>query len=216
MIVRRMLCSDAPVVAALERAIFPDAWSEAGISEELKDEMYGGYVVCPDPCACGGRKYDCTSNVITTPDRRTGDGGEAVQMGAADKLPDACACGGDTVQMGTGDTVPDACSCGGDAETGPVGYVLLRVVAGEGEILRVGVLPAFRRRGLARRLLEETFFNMDKDAAQWFLEVRERNTAAIGLYRSFGFDEIGRRKAYYRDTGEAAVLMRRDSRCAEP
>jgi ribosomal-protein-alanine N-acetyltransferase len=157
MIVRRMLCSDAPVVAALERAIFPDAWSEAGISEELKDELYGGYVVCPDPCACGG-----------------------------------------------------------DAGTGPVGYVLLRVVAGEGEILRVGVLPAFRRRGLARRLLEKTFFNMDKDAAQWFLEVRERNTAAIGLYRSFGFDEIGRRKAYYRDTGEAAVLMRRDSRCAEP
>jgi len=176
MIVRRMLCSDAPAVAALERAIFPDAWSEAGISEELKDEMYGGYVVCPDPCACGG----------------------------------------DAVQMGTGDTVPDACSCGGDAGAGPVGYVLLRVVAGEGEILRVGVLPAFRRRGFARRLLEETFFNMDNDAAQWFLEVRERNAAAIGLYRSFGFYEIGRRKAYYRDTGEAAVLMRRDSRCAEP
>ncbi len=157
MIVRRMLCSDAPAVAALERAIFPDAWSEAGISEELKDELYGGYVVCPD-----------------------------------------------------------ACSCGGDAGTGPVGYVLLRVVAGEGEILRVGVLPAFRRRGFARRLLEKTFFNMDKDAAQWFLEVRERNAAAIGLYRSFGFYEVGRRKAYYRDTGEAAVLMRRDSRCAEP
>jgi ribosomal-protein-alanine N-acetyltransferase len=157
MIVRRMLCSDAPVVAALERAIFPDAWSEAGISEELKDELYGGYVVCPD-----------------------------------------------------------ACSCGGDAGAGPVGYVLLRVVAGEGEILRVGVLPAFRRRGFASRLLEETFFNMDNDAAQWFLEVRERNAAAIGLYRSFGFYEIGRRKAYYRDTGEAAVLMRRDSRCAEP
>jgi ribosomal-protein-alanine N-acetyltransferase len=90
------------------------------------------------------------------------------------------------------------------------------VVAGEGEILRVGVLPAFRRRGFARRLLEKTFFNMDKDATQWFLEVRERNAAAIGLYRSFGFYEIGRRKAYYRDTGEAAVLMRRDSRCAEP
>jgi ribosomal-protein-alanine acetyltransferase len=216
MIVRRMLCSDAPVVAALERAIFPDAWSEAGISEELKDELYGGYVVCPDSCASDDGKSDCTSNVITAPSLCASDGGEAVQMGAADMASDACSCGGDAVQMGPADMASDACSCGGDAGAGSVGYVLLRVVAGEGEILRVGVLPAFRRRGFARRLLEETFFNMDKDAAQWFLEVRERNAAAIGLYRSFGFYEIGRRKAYYRDTGEAAVLMRRDSRCAEP
>lgn len=100
----------------------------------------------------------------------------------------------------------------------PGGYVLTRIVAGEGEILRVGVLPKYRRRGVARQLLQQLFSKSLRQkptqalnpADTWFLEVREHNASAIALYRSFGFYDIGLRKGYYHDTGEAALLMRKD------
>ena len=82
------------------------------------------------------------------------------------------------------------------------GFALYRVVAGEGELLNLAVHPKFRRSGVGRALLQE----MMQLAALWHLEVRESNLAAICLYQSLGFVQVGRRAAYYAD-GEAALLF---------
>lgn len=70
------------------------------------------------------------------------------------------------------------------------------------EILKIGVKEQYRRQGLGKQLLEQI---ATKDI---FLEVRENNQTAIDFYRSCGFQEMGKRKGYYSDTGEAAIIMK--------
>jgi [ribosomal protein S18]-alanine N-acetyltransferase len=82
------------------------------------------------------------------------------------------------------------------------GFVLYRVVAGEGEILNLAIHPEWRRRGLGRALLREIW----PLAGTWHLEVRPSNGEAIALYESLGMRVTGRRPKYYAD-GEDAVLM---------
>lgn len=89
-----------------------------------------------------------------------------------------------------------------------VGYVLASVVRDEAEILILGVASTARRQGVAAALLKEAFARLRAAGARAvFLEVRQGNKPAIGLYRGFGFGEAGVRKGYYADTGEDAVLM---------
>jgi ribosomal-protein-alanine N-acetyltransferase len=73
----------------------------------------------------------------------------------------------------------------------------------EREILNVAVSSACRRQGIARLLLE----NELRHRAVFFLEVRESNTAARSLYTAFGFKEIARRKNYYQQPTETAIVM---------
>ncbi len=89
-----------------------------------------------------------------------------------------------------------------EAEGRLVGFILYRVVAGEGEILNLAVHPGFRRIGIALKLL----LAVAPHAALWHLEVRESNLPAIALYSSLGLIQIGRRNRYYAD-GEAALLF---------
>lgn len=78
------------------------------------------------------------------------------------------------------------------------GFVLARRVLDEVELLLIGVDPAHRGKGLARRLLEDFFAISSRfGARQVFLEMRANNPAE-SLYRSAGFAPIGRRKDYYR------------------
>ncbi|WEX77788.1 GNAT family N-acetyltransferase [Sinorhizobium numidicum] len=96
------------------------------------------------------------------------------------------------------------------------GFVLSRAVAGEAEILTIGVDPRFARSGLGWRLMQAAMREaVVKGAEALFLEVDETNEAAIGLYRKLGFHKVGERKAYYQArSGErtAALVMRRDLR----
>ncbi len=85
------------------------------------------------------------------------------------------------------------------------GFLAARQTApGEREILYVAVDPAYRRRGVARALIQYQLAS--KDAC--FLEVRESNATAISLYESVGFHAVGRRKNYYSDPLESAIVMR--------
>lgn len=86
-----------------------------------------------------------------------------------------------------------------------LGHVLTSRVLDECEILTVAVAPANRRRGIAWCLFQHLFQAVGTGSI--FLEVRESNEPARALYAKLGFDEIGRRAAYYRD-GEDAILMR--------
>ena len=96
--------------------------------------------------------------------------------------------------------------CENDGEI--VGYSVLRVLAGEGEIQRIAVLPTHRRVGIARRLMEKMVeISREKEAMEVSLEVRAGNTAARNLYESYGFLPEAVRKAYYHDPEEDAVIM---------
>ena len=86
------------------------------------------------------------------------------------------------------------------------GFLVCRETAPrEREILNVAVAPAARRRGVARRLLEE---ELARGERTWFLEVRESNEKAIALYESLGFRRVGARKNYYEDPSETGIVMR--------
>lgn len=89
----------------------------------------------------------------------------------------------------------------------PVGYLLATEVCDEAEILRIAVCRDFRRRGIARDLLA-AFLRDRKEDGVCFLEVRHSNEAAIALYTSAGFTVYGRRKNYYKNPSEDALLLR--------
>lgn len=98
----------------------------------------------------------------------------------------------------------------GGAERGLAqGFVIWRVLPGEAEILSIGVEAPARRSGLGRRLLEAANGAARRGgAAAMFLEVEAGNAAAIDLYRTEGFEEVGVRPAYYRH-GADALIMRK-------
>lgn len=80
----------------------------------------------------------------------------------------------------------------------PDGFILIRVVADEAEILTLAVRPQARRQGLGQRLLQQAMVQaMALGALQMFLEVAASNAAAIGLYSRAGFEKTGLRRGYY-------------------
>jgi len=91
----------------------------------------------------------------------------------------------------------------------PVGYVIARAAADEGELLNVAVEPASRGRGIARALVRAALARLARaGVGTVYLEVRESNRPARLLYRGLGFREVGRRPGYYRRPREDAVLLR--------
>lgn len=89
-----------------------------------------------------------------------------------------------------------------------IGYAGLLVAADEGYITNVAVDPSRRRQGVAAQLLQvfDNFARANK-LAFLTLEVRPSNEAAIALYRSFGFEEVGRRRNYYDLPKEDALIL---------
>lgn len=97
----------------------------------------------------------------------------------------------------------------------PAGLVIARAGGGETEILTIGILPAFRRQGLGSALIDAVATHAPgHDADTVFLEVAADNRSAQALYRSGGFQPVGRRAGYYRrDSGPVdAIILRRDLR----
>jgi [ribosomal protein S18]-alanine N-acetyltransferase len=95
---------------------------------------------------------------------------------------------------------------------GPViGYVVAWFVADEAEIANLAVAPDRRTRGVGSRLLDAALAEAQVAGARVVhLEVRDSNAAARALYGSRGFNTVGRRRRYYRDPVEDALLLRRD------
>ena len=99
------------------------------------------------------------------------------------------------------------------------GYLCLWEIGHEIHITNLAVRPTMRRRGVARALLRHVLEGARRDGIELvFLEVRPTNLEAVTLYESFGFRVIGRRKGYYFDTGEDALVMeaRLDAAVTEP
>ena len=86
------------------------------------------------------------------------------------------------------------------------GFILIRAVADEAEILTLAVEPRARRRGVGRALVEAAAeAALAMGAHRLHLEVAEDNAAALALYRAAGFVQAGRRPGYYARSGGPTV-----------
>ena len=88
------------------------------------------------------------------------------------------------------------------------GFLIAWHVADELHVLNIATLPAMRRRGIARALMEASLrYSSQHKIRIVLLEVRRSNRAAIKLYRDLGFTAMGVRAAYYADNDEDAIEM---------
>jgi ribosomal-protein-alanine N-acetyltransferase len=91
---------------------------------------------------------------------------------------------------------------------GLAGYVFARHALDEGEILNLAVHPQHRRAGVGRALVEQVFAALGRaGVARVFLEVRESNQAGRAFYTRLGFTAVGRRRGYYVQPREDALVL---------
>ena len=91
-----------------------------------------------------------------------------------------------------------------------IGYGGMYTVFDEGYVTNIGVLPEYRRKGIGSKIVRELInFSIEKSLSFITLEVRVSNVAAIELYKTFEFNEVGRRKNFYRNPTEDAFIMTR-------
>ncbi|HTL96254.1 MAG TPA: ribosomal protein S18-alanine N-acetyltransferase [Gemmatimonadaceae bacterium] len=104
-----------------------------------------------------------------------------------------------------------AVACGDDGLVH--GYVVAWYVADEGEIANLAVASTSRRRGIGGMLLDTALDTArTRDAASVYLEVRDSNENARSLYASRGFEQVMRRRRYYRSPTEDALVLKLDLR----
>jgi ribosomal-protein-alanine N-acetyltransferase len=114
----------------------------------------------------------------------------------------ACARRSSAVRYGVGNDRRDG--------TAVAGYVVAWFAADEGEIANLAVRPAAWGSGIGRALLDSALAEaVRREVAAVYLEVRDSNARARGLYRSRGFEEVGRRRGYYQHPVEDAIVLRR-------
>ena len=92
-----------------------------------------------------------------------------------------------------------------------VGYICFWLVFDELRFLNLAIIPTLRRHGVASQLVSRAIdLGVLKGTRRGLLEVRESNQAAQALYKKFGFTVYGRRKSYYTNPDEDAILMSLD------
>ena len=90
------------------------------------------------------------------------------------------------------------------------GYVVAWYVVDEGEVANLAVAPGARRQGIGSALLDAAVReSIQRGVSDLYLEVRESNLSARRLYATRGFEEVSRRKGYYRSPVEDALILRR-------
>ena len=95
-----------------------------------------------------------------------------------------------------------------DKKNSVIGYANFRFLAGEGELMRIAVLPEYRGHGESKKLMDRLEISAkEKEAPDLTLEVRAGNTPAINLYKSYGFQAEAVRKNYYQNPVEDALIM---------
>ena len=91
------------------------------------------------------------------------------------------------------------------------GYIGSQTCGEESDVMNVAVHPDFRRRGIAEALVNALVEELKAVGSHCLtLEVRASNAPAIALYEKLGFAEIGRRKNYYRNPREDALILRKE------
>ena len=97
-----------------------------------------------------------------------------------------------------------------EIRSGIVGYAVFWAVTDQGELGNVAVSEEYRGRGIGRKLVEAVIEKaVDRGVRELFLEVRKSNVSAQQLYKAFGFFEVGKRKNYYLQPAEDAIVMKK-------
>lgn len=97
-----------------------------------------------------------------------------------------------------------------DGET-VAGYVGSQTVMDESDMMNVAVAPAYRRKGIAEKLILALIERLKEHQSHCLtLEVRVSNDPAIALYQKLGFLQVGRRPGYYRNPREDALILRKE------
>jgi ribosomal-protein-alanine N-acetyltransferase len=92
-----------------------------------------------------------------------------------------------------------------------VGFLCSWIVRDIMQVNNIAVAASWRRRGLGETMLRATLEEGENRGVEsCFLDVRPSNEAALALYGKLGFFEIGRRRGYYSDTREDALVMKLD------
>lgn len=94
-----------------------------------------------------------------------------------------------------------------DVDGAVAGYLVCSRYDTVWHVMNVAVDPDRRRQGMATAMMHQLFGLADKPSEQYTLEVRASNDAAIRLYEGLGFRSAGRRRAYYHDNREDALIM---------
>ena len=101
---------------------------------------------------------------------------------------------------------PSGICLAAEDETGLVGYLVCSRYDEVWHLMNVAIHPDKRRAGIATDLIERLFEEAGR-GARYTLEVRVSNGPAIAMYQRFGFKSAGRRRRYYHDNGEDALIM---------
>ncbi len=93
----------------------------------------------------------------------------------------------------------------------PAGLAALQLAGGEATLNTITVAPQQRGRGVGHALLRFALTELAAQGAEaLFLEVREKNAPALALYTRLGFEAVGRRRGFYRNPAEDALVLRRE------
>jgi ribosomal-protein-alanine acetyltransferase len=91
-----------------------------------------------------------------------------------------------------------------------IGWCCARLPAPEAELLKITVIPHFRRSGAGSLLLHHLINSCDRAGCnEIFLEVREKNITARNFYKKVGFEQRGIRKKYYSEPADNAIILRK-------
>ena len=101
---------------------------------------------------------------------------------------------------------PSGICLAAEDENGLVGYLVCARYDEVWHLMNVAVVTENRRRGIASELIDRLFEEAGQDA-RFTLEVRVSNLPAIAMYERIGFRSAGRRRSYYHDNGEDALIM---------
>jgi [ribosomal protein S18]-alanine N-acetyltransferase len=101
---------------------------------------------------------------------------------------------------------PSGICLAAEDDDGLIGYLVCARYEEVWHLMNVAVVPERRRRGVATELIEQLFDEAGA-GARFTLEVRVSNGPAIAMYQQFGFRSAGRRRRYYHDNGEDALIM---------
>ncbi len=199
--VRKMTRTDFPAVAALDREIFSDAWTEQGFFDTLAQETN---LFLAAVCRREENRNSHSGEADEFCDFVLTQSGKEEKGGAGNKETF-----GDAVFIRNKYAEKRAAGENGESI---VGYCILYGAGDEGEIVRVAVAEEARRQGVGTRLLEELLTSAGQQGVRRiFLEVRKSNASAIRLYEKHGFVPCGMRRNFYRDPAEDALCMVRES-----
>jgi len=106
---------------------------------------------------------------------------------------------------------PLSCWLVAEDGTSVAGYIGSQTVIDESDMMNVAVHPDFRRQGIAEALVKALVEALKERGSHCLtLEVRASNAPAIALYEKLGFGQVGRRKNYYRNPREDALILRKE------